>query len=113
MVKRILSYKSVRLRSKSGTEYSDDGLPALIDACYKGELIENILRMPPKIPISFHAALNLASDARYQAMKSGRSGHQRHESLWHYSHFVDFIAELGFHIELTGDEFESPATLEN
>lgn len=69
--------------------------------------------MDRKKPISFHEALNLASDAHIKASQEGRTGHQRGESAWHFLHLLDYISELGFHIELTGDEFESPASISN
>ncbi len=110
MGKQLLKLKAVRLLNVDGQEYLCDALPSLVASYYKGELIDQILRMKKKTPLSFHRALNMASDARCAASKEGRSGHEPHHSYWHYSHFLEFISELGFHIELTGEEFESPAS---
>ncbi len=90
-----------------------DALPSLVASYYKGELIDQILRMEMKTPLLLHHAFKLASEARHAAEKEGHSGHEPHQSYWYYSHFLEYISELGFHIELTGDEFESPASIAN
>ncbi len=113
MVKGFFKWRPVRLLTVYGSEYLEDELPGVVDSYYKGELIARILEMNRGTPISFHQALNMASDAHIQAFDSGRSGHEKGESIWHYSHFLEFISEQGFHIELTGDEFDSPSSNSN
>ncbi len=113
MAKHIFKWKPVRLMDVDGQEYFDDVLPRLMSSYYRGELVDQILRMEKKVPLLFHTALNLASDAQHAAAELGRSGHEPHQSYWHFSHFLDFISDQGFHIELNGDEFESPAFSSN
>lgn len=113
MAKQLPIWKAVRLLDIDGQEYFDDDLPSLIASYYNGELIDQILKMEKKKPTSLAQALSMASDASHAAAEQGLSGHEPHQSYWHYSHFLDFISGLGFHIELTGDEFESPASFSN
>ncbi len=113
MVKRVLKWRPVRLLAVDGFEYLEDELPGVIASFYKGELVDRILKMDRKKPISFYQAVNLASDGHYRASVDDRFGHNKGESGWHFSHFLDFISDQGFHIELTGDEFDSPASNSN
>ncbi len=45
--------------------------------------------------------------SEYQkAIKARKIGYEPGESGWYYSNFLKWISEKGWHIELTGDEFE-------
>lgn len=113
MMKRIYKWKPIRLLTIYGNEYVDDELPGIVANYYKGELVDKILTMDRKKPISLHQALNMASDAHIKAVHENRFGHKKGQSGWHFSHLIDFISEQGFHIELSGDEFDSPASNSN
>jgi hypothetical protein len=107
MIKRPVSWKSVRTKNIYGEEYVNPDLPSLVSSAYKGTLLSAILAMPLKEPISFQDAAVLADRATHDAISARRFGYQPGESNWFYHNFVQWISEQGYHIELTGDEFES------
>ncbi len=81
-------------------------MPDLISTAYRGTLADQILRMPRQNPISFEAAVALMTEAYNQATKARQIGYERGLSGWYVTNFVRWISEKGWHIELTGDEFE-------
>ena len=89
-------------------ELYTSGIPDIINICYRGSLLTCIVKMPIQKPIAFDEAICLAHDKIY----GSKVGHYRGESHWYMDHFVEWISELGFHIELTGDEFEPLMALE-
>jgi hypothetical protein len=48
----------------------------------------------------------MASKMFSKAVHSCRIGNKPEECHWYYQHFVEWISAQGYHIELTGDEFE-------
>ena len=66
-------------------------------------LLYQITQMPKARPISMQDALMLASleDERLYRTAENSSEHQTFWDRW-----VDWVSLSGFHIELTGDEFE-------
>lgn len=58
--------------------------------------------MPRKNPISFDFAISLINDKCVLAVQARNAS----QYLWYYDNFVSHISDLGYHIELTGDEFE-------
>lgn len=114
MAKRIVCWKPVRNRNIYGREYFDPYGPRLVAKCYRGELVDEILSMPEKKSISFAEAMQLVADysnqefdKRVKELESGKTTEETPKALWFYENFVQFISEQGYHIELTGDEFES------
>lgn len=107
MRKQPVKWKPVRSKSVYGNEYQNKEFPALIARAYRGTLIEEILSMPAKKSISFESAVNLACDEFHKAIDHGRIGRDSGHSHWYYKNFIQWISEQGFHIELTGDEFEA------
>ncbi len=67
---------------------------------YRGTLISEILKMPRKEPISFDEAIRLNHENQQKAFGNTE------EYLAFYECFVRNVSESGFHIDLTGDEFE-------
>ena len=63
--------------------------------------------MKTKTPISFEDAVNLAHDEFFRASDAGRFGRDPGQCDWYYENFIDWISDQGYHIELTGDEFET------
>lgn len=81
-------------------------VPKFIEHYYRGTLLSKILHMPKKNALTFDDAVRMAGRKHLDATKVG---HVPGESHWFLSHFVEWISELGFHIELNGDEFEASA----
>lgn len=80
--------------------------PDLLAASSKWTLLERILAMERKNPISFTDAAVLAQNKYLAARDAGRRGYGPGETNWYSKNFVEWISSLGFHIVLTGDEFE-------
>jgi len=68
-----------------------------------------ILAMTKKQPIEFVQAVRLAITKYDEAMDARCLGHAPGQAFWYHAHFVEWISSLGYHIELTGEEFESYA----
>ena len=62
--------------------------------------------MQTQKPISLEYAIGLLLDHQTAAMKAGRKGLEPGHAFWYGCNFIEWISSLGFHIELTGDEFE-------
>lgn len=84
--------------------------PALLNASSKWTLLELILRMEPKTPITFTDAALLAHEKFQEAMRIRRYGGEPGQAQWYTRNFTSWISSLGYHIELTGDEFELHGT---
>lgn len=77
-----------------------------IDLNYRGTLLSRILEMEPKKPISLEQAIRLMEKHEDLARTAGRKSAEPGHLCWFSYNFVEFISTLGYHIELTGDEFE-------
>lgn len=84
-------------------------MPNLIAIAYRGELIDKILAMPRKTPITYEHAVLLASQGFGNALRAEIADGQPRDTFRFHRKFLEFISELGFHIELTGDELLSPS----
>jgi hypothetical protein len=109
MIKRPVFWKPVKTKNVYGGEFTNPYLPSLLAEDYKGTLLSAILAMPCKQPISFQEAANLASAAKHKAVVAKKFGYKPGECFWFYRNFVQWISDQGYHIELTGDEFEAYA----
>jgi len=103
MAKHYVLWKTLRDKNVVGKPI-DLEIPYIIDVCLKGTLLERITKMEKKSPIYFEKAVRLATEKYFNS----DTGHSRGQKFWYLNHFIDFISEQGFHIELTGDEFELP-----
>ncbi len=79
----------------------------MIDKAYNGQLLGKILDMPKKQSLSYETAIGIFSDRMFEALNAKDYGVKPGQSGWYPSHFVEYISDLGFHIELCGDEIES------
>lgn len=52
------------------------------------------------------AALELLFKSEREARAAGRIGCEPEELMWYSCNFVEWLSEIGHHIELTGDEFD-------
>ena len=109
MRRQLIYWKPVRSQNIYGETYLNRYFPQLINQASNGALVFEILSMKVKTPISFEYAVNLADEESFRASNSGRSGYEPGQSHWYYRNFVKWISEQGYHIELTGDEFETAA----
>lgn len=109
MTKRPVFWKPVRTKNIYGAEYLNPDLPSLISDAYKGTLLSEILVMPRKQAISFQDAAVLVHRAMHDAISARQFGYQPGQCSWFYHNFVQWISDQGYHIELTGDEFEAYA----
>jgi hypothetical protein len=109
MNKQCVKWKSIQRTNTAGKKF-DDEMPEIVDRRYRGRLISIILSMPKKKPISFELAIERLAEAQSDCFKARRIGHDFGQYHWYASHFVEWISELGYHIELSGDEFEPHAT---
>jgi hypothetical protein len=103
MQKHWIKWKTLRSKNIYG-EPIDTEFPYLIDLNYKGALVSLIINMENKMPITFENAVRIASEKYFNS----DFGTKRGQSFWFTENFVKYISELGYHIELTGDEFELP-----
>lgn len=107
MVKNCVYWHPVRCKNIVGDDIYVH-LPQIIDFYKKGSLISEILDMQKRNPISFEAAINIISDKQSEAFDSGQIGFKFGQYSWYAFNFTEYISSLGYHIELTGDEFELP-----
>ena len=77
-----------------------------IDQSYKGNLLSKILEMPEKKPISYEEAVRIFSIRTREAFEARDLGSKPGQYQWYFKNFVRYITDLGYHIELTGDELE-------
>jgi hypothetical protein len=108
MKHQLVNWKSVKCRSPLGREEKFP-VPMMIDVRLRRTLLSRILAMPSQNPISLERAAQLLFEALGNAIKSGRIGHEPDNYHWYYTNFIDWISSQGYHIELTGEEFEAQA----
>jgi hypothetical protein len=105
MNKQCVRWKPYRAKNRRGSDYDSD-FPDFIEVCNKGLLIGRILTMKLKKPIQFEQAARMAEKKFFAAKRARRLGYAHGQCFWYLEHFVEWISDLGYHIELTGDEFE-------
>jgi hypothetical protein len=105
MDRQIFYWKPICDKNVLGEDFASQ-VPDLIARYYRGGLLERILEMPQKEPIPFESAVRLASGKHFEAFEANRMGYKPGECNWFFKYFVEWISSLGYHIELTGDEFE-------
>jgi hypothetical protein len=101
MTKYLVNWKFIASKNMYGESYNSE-FPRLIDHVSKKTLLAKILTMPKKIPIHLEDAARIAEEKYF----SSDIGYERGQNFWFAKNFVEYISELGYHIELTGDEFE-------
>ena len=106
-----LRWKNVKVRDIEG-KLTEINVPTILQMDYRGTLLSGILGMQKKSPITFEFAVNLISDKQVEALREWKIGPQPGHDEWYSYHFLEYISDLGYHIELTGDEFE-PLNMQN
>ncbi len=107
MTKHCLIWNATISQNVRGEDYATQ-LPDIIAKIYGGKLMSEILNMRSKNPISFEKAIHLLHVKIQNARKANKLGYQKDEYHWYFHNFVQVISDLGFHIELSGEEFEIP-----
>lgn len=108
MLKQCVKWKPVRKTNTAGREY-DSEIPIVIDNRYRGTLLTVMLQMPPKSAITFDQAITLVSLKMSEAFDLRQLGNEPGHYNWYLNNFTEWISNQGFHIEISGDEFESYA----
>jgi hypothetical protein len=85
----------------------------LLDIYYRGELLAHILAMPKKASISLQGAADLLNEIQKPQFHAANFGSAPGQYNWYAENFVEWISSLGYHIELTGDEFEATVAQEH
>jgi hypothetical protein len=107
MEKHFVKWQTVRMKNRTGQFYQSE-VPEGIDRRYRGKLLSSILDMPRKKPISFADAVRKAFKKSFALTWLGKPK----EATWLLDNFVQYISDLGYHIELNGDEFEHSVTVD-
>ncbi len=80
--------------------------PELLASSSNWTILERIIHMEPKVPIKFIDAAVMAQKKFHEALDARRIGYAPGQCNWYARNFTEWISSLGYHIELTGDEFE-------
>ncbi len=107
MQRHLAKWKHVYI-GKGTPADGPDMLPTVIYYETKATLIYQIVSMPKGNPISFEDAVRYVEKKWCESFDSKNFGYEPGGAGWYTKHFVDYISSLGFHIELSGDEFEVP-----
>ncbi len=105
MRKQLLYWYPVVSRTYAGGFYSCE-LPKIIDSDCGHTLLASALAMPKKTPIRFEEAVRKLDGE----LNIENIGHEPGQYQWLLKNFVSWISDKGFHIELTGDEFDLKIT---
>ncbi len=108
MEHHLVKWKPIKSKSRFGNEVYLS-VPEIVDISYRGTLLSHILRMQKKTPISFENAMLKLIDMHREKFDAGLFGDNPGQYGWYDLNFISWISSLGFHIELTGDEFETYA----
>ncbi len=84
-------------------------IPDVLDTRYRGTLLAKILAMPTKNAIPFDHAIRMVSAKLGEAFNAKQFGYEPGHYNWYLSYFIEWLSDEGYHIELSGDEFESYA----
>ena len=104
MVKRNFAlWKPVSCKGPDGGPVAV-GWAITIDKAYDGKLLNRIVEMKIKKPISLDAALKIVVEKKEEAFLAQEYGMKPGQYGWYIYNFVQYISSLGFHIELTCDE---------
>ncbi len=104
-MKQLVLWKPVLCKSVNYTDVLADIIGEM-DVRHRGTLLYQIMKMPSKKPISLNDATRLLEQAVDKAFDLKKIHSQPGGSNWYYNNFISWISELGYHIDITGDEFE-------
>lgn len=99
MTRQCVFWRPIILKSVRGEDFVSHTADIIADL-YRGKLITEIQKMPRKRSITFEDAVRLVHDEQTKVWPDAEKYHSMYEQ------FVQHVSDLGFHIDLTGDEFE-------
>src|SRR5690349_10073878 len=105
MQKQCVRWKHYKAKNVRGSDFLSS-FPDILEKTHRGYLVHRILGMERKTPISFERASRMTEEKYLEAIDNWRFGRRPGECRWYLDNFIEWIADQGFHIELTGDEFE-------
>lgn len=111
MVKQCVKWLPVECRNKFGEAVLLQ-IPESIDIHHRGTLISKILAMPEGRPVGFRTAINFLNEQFKTAFFEGRIGNEPGQCIWYINNFVEWMSNLGYQIQLSGDEFEVQVSVE-
>ena len=111
MTKHWVKWKKVQTLTVAGDVFLS-GFPDMLDIRYRGTLLPSIIAMSKKTPISFDGAVVMTQSKYFAAIGQKKYGMTFGEANWFIGHFLEWISNQGYHIELTGDEFEHSAVVD-
>ncbi len=79
----------------------------IIESYSRGRLLPQILEMKKNHPVSLEHAISMMLEKLDLAYDQKRIDHSPGGYHWYFQNFVEWISSEGYHIELTGDEFEA------
>ncbi|MGE4132742.1 MAG: hypothetical protein AB7F86_13950 [Bdellovibrionales bacterium] len=106
MTKQFVKWKTVLELNVMGRHFESE-LPTVLERRYRGTLLDSILSMPMKNGITFEIAVRMTGEKMSAAFESKRLGREPGHYNWYLNNFIGWISDQGYHIELTGDEFET------
>jgi hypothetical protein len=112
MSQQFVFWKPFKTKNVKGKDISLE-LPQLIDRENNRNLLSKILNMPKNTPLGFNEAIAMVYEAQRQQFDASNFGSAPGQYGWYAENFVDWISSLGYHIELTGDEFEATVAQEH
>jgi hypothetical protein len=101
----LLRWKDILCKSLKGDPIFLP-IPQFVDHQSRGKLLSQIIAMQKQNPIDLVSAVQLISGECHKAYLAGKLDSEPGHYFWYTGHFIDYISGLGYHIELTGDEFE-------
>ncbi len=101
----IVNWKTITCQNIFGENY-ESRIPQIVDSVTRRTLLTNILSMAKKNPISLAVATKMINEKQDEAFSGRKFGNIPGHLHWYLYNFVNWISEQGYHIELTGDEFE-------
>lgn len=101
MTRHCVNWKPIISQSVRGRDFASE-LADIISERYRGALLSEIMKMPPKKGISLEQAAKILRELQSQA----RQNKDYEKYHWYFDNFVQVISDSGHHIELTGDEFD-------
>jgi hypothetical protein len=96
-----LHWHRVPVRGKYGNLFATY-MPEVLNYHYKGKLLTAALAMPKKTPILFEEIIKKT----HRKICDADLGHEPGQMQWLEKNFVQWVSDMGYHIEFTGDEFE-------
>jgi hypothetical protein len=97
----ILHWHPVPVRSRKGHLFAST-MPTVLNFHSKGLLLVSALAMPKKTPVLFEEIIKMT----HEKINDADLGLEPGQMQWIEKNFVQWVSDMGYHIEFTGDEFD-------